>query len=90
MIAPHGGKLVNLLIENESREEILEKIPELPHLILADRNLSDLQYSCSWCIRRNIWSVGGIRNDVSQCETCPHIFTCTHFGKVFYTCIDRA
>jgi sulfate adenylyltransferase len=36
MIAPHGGKLVNRVLDAEAREEALARASELPALVVPD------------------------------------------------------
>ena len=43
MIAPHGGKLVNRLLEGSAREALLEKAAGLPSITLNSRECSDLE-----------------------------------------------
>ncbi len=43
MIPPHGGTLVNRLVEGPEREALLAKAPALPYLTLNDRELADLE-----------------------------------------------
>jgi sulfate adenylyltransferase len=43
LIAPYGGKLVNLVVGAEEREEILNKVRDLPSIQLSPRSLCDLE-----------------------------------------------
>jgi sulfate adenylyltransferase len=40
---PHGGKLVNRVLEGRAREELLERAPRLPRVPLNSRQLSDVE-----------------------------------------------
>ena len=42
MIRPHGGKLVNRFVEGNEREELEERVPNMPALRLNAREMSDL------------------------------------------------
>ena len=43
LIAPYGGKLVNLVTEGKEREELLARASKLPSLKITMRNLCDLE-----------------------------------------------
>src|SRR3989304_354180 len=43
LITPYGGKLVNLLVEGEEREELLARSSCLPSLQISSRSLCDLE-----------------------------------------------
>ncbi|NQU06961.1 MAG: sulfate adenylyltransferase, partial [Candidatus Abyssubacteria bacterium] len=43
MIRPHGGKLVNRFVEGNEREELEERVPNMPALRLNAREMSDLE-----------------------------------------------
>ena len=43
LISPYGGKLVNLLVEGEEREELLERSNHLPSIQISPRALCDLE-----------------------------------------------
>jgi sulfate adenylyltransferase len=43
LIAPYGGKLVNLVVDAEEREELLNRAPELSSIKITMRNLCDLE-----------------------------------------------
>ena len=43
LIAPYGGKLVNLVVEGKEREELLASASKLPSLKITMRNLCDLE-----------------------------------------------
>src|SRR5512147_2847121 len=43
LIAPYGGKLVNLVVEAKEREELLARAPKLPSIKITMRNLCDLE-----------------------------------------------
>lgn len=43
LIPPYGGKLVNLLVEGDEREELLEKSSRLPSVRISQRALCDLE-----------------------------------------------
>lgn len=43
MIAPHGGKLINRVVEGGERDSLLEKAASLPVLTLNSREASDLE-----------------------------------------------
>ena len=43
LIAPYGGKLVNLVVEGKEREELLARASKLPSLKITMRNLCDLE-----------------------------------------------
>jgi sulfate adenylyltransferase len=42
-IRPHGGRLVNRILEGEAREPCLDRVQELPRIELNPRQLSDLE-----------------------------------------------
>ncbi|MCC7119759.1 MAG: bifunctional sulfate adenylyltransferase/adenylylsulfate kinase [Anaerolineales bacterium] len=43
LIAPYGGKLVNLVVTGKEREELLAKAAQLPSIKITNRNLCDLE-----------------------------------------------
>jgi sulfate adenylyltransferase len=43
LIEPYGGRLVDLLVENEARESLLAHAAQLPRLQLTPRNICDLE-----------------------------------------------
>ena len=43
LIAPYGGKLVNLVVEGKEREELLNRASKLSSLKITMRNLCDLE-----------------------------------------------
>jgi sulfate adenylyltransferase len=43
LIPPYGGRLVDLLVHGEAREELLQKVAGLPSLQLSPRSLCDLE-----------------------------------------------
>jgi len=43
LISPYGGKLVNLLITGEERQELLERSNHLPSVQISSRSLCDLE-----------------------------------------------
>lgn len=43
LIAPHGGRLVNRVLEGKSRQEYEKKSKELKKITLTDREISDLE-----------------------------------------------
>lgn len=43
LITPYGGKLVNLLVEGEEREELLARSSRLPSIQISPRSLCDLE-----------------------------------------------
>jgi sulfate adenylyltransferase len=43
LIAPYGGKLVNLVVTGKEREELLAKAAQLPSIKITARNLCDLE-----------------------------------------------
>lgn len=43
LIEPHGGKLVNRIVEGKERDALLEEIPHLKKVVLNDREVSDLE-----------------------------------------------
>jgi len=43
MIPPHGGRLINRLLEPEKKKEILEKLDSLPSIILDDDLISEVE-----------------------------------------------
>lgn len=51
LIEPHGGKLVDCYLNAKESEVALERAHSLPHLILSDRNLADLE-----CIVTGVYS----------------------------------
>jgi sulfate adenylyltransferase len=51
LIAPHGGTLVNRVVQGSERLAAFEKAKTLPQLSLSERNLSDLE-----CIATGVYS----------------------------------
>src|SRR5512147_777253 len=43
LIAPYGGKLVNLVVDDKEREELLARAPKLSSIKITMRNLCDLE-----------------------------------------------
>ena len=43
LIAPYGGKLVNLVVEGKEREDLLARAAKLPSIKITTRNLCDLE-----------------------------------------------
>ena len=43
LIAPYGGKLVNLVVEGKERDELLARASKLPSIKITMRNLCDLE-----------------------------------------------
>lgn len=43
LIPPYGGKLINLVVTGEEREELLSKAAQLPSIKITNRNLCDLE-----------------------------------------------
>ena len=43
LITPYGGKLVNLLVEGEEREELLARSSRLPSIQISSRSVCDLE-----------------------------------------------
>jgi sulfate adenylyltransferase len=43
LISPYGGKLIELVVEGEEREELLEKSSRLPSIQISQRALCDLE-----------------------------------------------
>src|SRR5215510_3959490 len=43
LIAPYGGKLVNLVVEGKEREDLIARAPNLPSINITTRNLCDLE-----------------------------------------------
>ena len=43
LVPPYGGKLVNLVIEGDERDELLEQSTHYPSIQLSDRSLHDLE-----------------------------------------------
>jgi len=43
LITPYGGKLVNLVVEGEERQELLERSSRLPSVQISSRSLCDLE-----------------------------------------------
>src|SRR5512144_2799663 len=43
LIAPYGGKLVNLVVEGKERENLLARASKLPSIKITMRNLCDLE-----------------------------------------------
>jgi sulfate adenylyltransferase len=43
LITPYGGKLVNLVVGETEREELLARAPKLPSIKITMRNLCDLE-----------------------------------------------
>ncbi|MGH2591818.1 MAG: sulfate adenylyltransferase, partial [Actinomycetota bacterium] len=42
-IAPHGGKLVDLLVPERDRDKLAEEARNFPKLVVKERELSDLE-----------------------------------------------
>src|SRR4030042_1132573 len=43
LIAPYGGKLVDLVLSGKARDEVLRRAPQLPSIKISMRNLCDLE-----------------------------------------------
>src|SRR3972149_8903098 len=43
LIEPYGGKLVNLIVSGEEREELMERSRRLPSVQISARSLCDLE-----------------------------------------------
>ena len=43
VIPPYGGKLVNLLVEGEEREQLLKEASRLPYIQISERAVNDLE-----------------------------------------------
>jgi sulfate adenylyltransferase len=43
LLAPYGGKLVDLVLTGEDREQLLRRAPQLPSIKISMRNLCDLE-----------------------------------------------
>jgi sulfate adenylyltransferase len=43
LIAPYGGKLVDLVLSGKQRDEVLSRAPQLPSIKITMRNLCDLE-----------------------------------------------
>jgi sulfate adenylyltransferase len=43
LISPYGGRLVNLIVSNDERQELLEKSSRLPSVQISSRSLCDLE-----------------------------------------------
>ena len=43
LIDPYGGKLVNLVVEGEEREELIARAAQMPSIKITMRNLCDLE-----------------------------------------------
>src|SRR4030067_3581698 len=43
LITPYGGELVNLVVDENEREELLARAPKLPSIKITMRNLCDLE-----------------------------------------------
>jgi sulfate adenylyltransferase len=43
LISPYGGKLVNLVVEGQEREELLKEAAKLPYIQISGRALNDLE-----------------------------------------------
>ncbi|MFN2144787.1 MAG: bifunctional sulfate adenylyltransferase/adenylylsulfate kinase [Anaerolineales bacterium] len=43
LITPYGGKLVNLVVEGQEREDLLKEASKLPYIQVSDRVLNDLE-----------------------------------------------
>jgi len=43
LIAPYGGKLVDLVLTGKARDEVLSRAPQLPSIKISMRNLCDLE-----------------------------------------------
>src|SRR5512142_1544459 len=43
LITPYGGKLVNLVVDEKEREELLARAGQLPSIKITTRNLCDLE-----------------------------------------------
>ncbi len=47
MINPHGGKLINRYVDDNTKKELTEKAGSLPKINLDDKNISDLEMIAS-------------------------------------------
>jgi sulfate adenylyltransferase len=47
LIEPYGGELINLLVADEERENIISRAAMLPRIQLTQRNLCDLELLAS-------------------------------------------
>ena len=47
LIPPYGGKLVNLMVSGEERQELLEKATKLPSVQISARAMCDLELLAS-------------------------------------------
>ncbi len=43
LISPYGGKLVNLIVEGQEREDLLKEASKLPYIQISQRALNDLE-----------------------------------------------
>ena len=43
LITPYGGKLINLLVAGDEREELIERSKRLPSVQISARSLCDLE-----------------------------------------------
>lgn len=43
LITPYGGSLVNLVVDEEERRELLERLPALPSIKISQRAVHDLE-----------------------------------------------
>ena len=43
LITPYGGKLVNLVVEGQEREDLLKEAAKLPYIQVSERVLNDLE-----------------------------------------------
>jgi sulfate adenylyltransferase len=43
LISPYGGKLINLMVAGEERQELLERSRRLPSVQISARSLCDLE-----------------------------------------------
>jgi sulfate adenylyltransferase len=69
LISPHGGKLINVYVDESERKSIYDRAKQFPKLILSNRNLADLE-----CLATGIYSpLTGFVDEVEYNSTVNHM-----------------
>jgi sulfate adenylyltransferase len=53
LMEPHGGKLVELMVDEERKNVLKDLSLHLPSIILSERQLCDLELLCAGPFRRS-------------------------------------
>src|SRR5260370_31250033 len=65
---PHGGKLINRVLEGKAREEWLERVAQLPRVRLNARQLSDVEMIAVGAFSPLEGFIGGRDYERVRCE----------------------